>query len=113
MFPINIINMVDNAPIKTGLALLLVSNRGVYIPQNFIEHYDPKQFNITLTGWQKESLSDINSEDYWDAWNDILDNASYTDANGNKFYLHHDGDLWLICYEMLDNATKENLGFYE
>ena len=113
MFPINIISITDNTPIESGLTLLLDSNRGVYIPQNFTEQFDLKQFNITLTEWQKESLSDINNEWYWDAWNSVLDNASYTDVNGNKHFLHHDGDLWLVCYEMLDSETKENLGFYE
>ena len=83
-----------------SIQLLLDDNRGIYIPQNFVDEF------------KLELLSGINAEDvktcqagpehewYWDAWDNILNNASYQE-NGHTFTLHQDGALFGICDELM------------
>jgi hypothetical protein len=93
-----------------SVVFLLSDARGVYIPANFVECFD-------LSTWQ--GLENINLDDlsepengcYWDTWQDVLSNASYTDDKGNVFTLYQDGNLWAICFEKMTNEEKENFGF--
>jgi len=41
----------------------------------------------------------------------ILNNARYTDKNGNVWRLMQDGDLWAYCFELMTDEEKENFGF--
>lgn len=70
----------------------LDSARGVYIPQNFAEAIDVKDW----TGIKVEDLEALlagpDNESYWNAWTDVLDNAETLDGRA----LYQDGDLWLI-----------------
>lgn len=77
--------------------LYLDGNRGVYIPQNFIEctdldclsNVDQQDINTLLQGPEDEW--------YWEAWSNILDNAILTEhRTGKQFNLYQDGDLWLV-----------------
>lgn len=71
----------------------LDSARGVYIPQNFAESIDVKDW----TGIKAEDLDVLRAgpdhKFYWDAWTDVLDRAETLDGR----VLHQDGDLWLIA----------------
>ena len=73
--------------------LFLDSNRGAYIPQHFAESIDVKGW----TGIKAEDLDVLlagpDAEFYWDAWQDVLDNAETLDGR----VLHQDGDLWLVA----------------
>ena len=79
------------------------SSRGIYIPQHFAEtyneeswiHIDQEAINILLIG--------LDDESYWDAWQDILDNAETTCGG----YLHQDGDLWIVWPQLAINAVNE------
>lgn len=71
----------------------LDSARGVYIPQNFAESIDVKD-------WKGIAAQDLDvlragpdHEFYWDVWMDVLDNAETLDG----LVLMQDGDLWLIA----------------
>ena len=33
---------------------------------------------------------------YWEAWDNILNNAEHTDSQGITWRLHQDGDLWEV-----------------
>lgn len=50
-------------------------------------------------------------EFYWESWDEILSHAVHTDANGNKWMLHQDGDLWCYCVELMTDEEKTNFGF--
>lgn len=71
------------------------SARGVYIPQHFaqtirqdaIRNVRPELLDVLAAG--------PDGPDYWEIWQDVVDNASVTDA-GVCYFLHEDGDLWLI-----------------
>lgn len=34
--------------------------------------------------------------DYWEAWDDVLSSASYTDDDGHTWTLYQDGDLFAV-----------------
>ena len=77
------------------IELLLNDSHGIYIPQNFYQNFDLKQWNINQNEYT--DLNDPDSEIYWDSWNDLLSNA-YCILNGKKWHLYQDGDLWAIHY---------------
>lgn len=91
-----------------AIILLLDSHRGTNIPYDFI-----KEFNLDLFEGIERSDVDIIQEApahewYWDAWASIIDQASYTDLSGNKFTLWQDGDLFLICDDLMTDEEYED-----
>ena len=92
-----------------AVVLLLSDTRGVYIPQNFTECCDMDEWHVSEK--DVEYLSNIDNSWYWEAWNDVLEQAYYIDAEGNKFTLYQDGDLWAICFERMTKDEKESFGF--
>ena len=100
--------MIANKPLPP-LALLLDSNRGIFIPQHFVTQFD-------LTKWEGINPSDVNvlksgpeHAHYWEAWDDVTSNATHT-YEGNVWRLHQDGDLWAYCFELMTDEEKTNFG---
>ena len=112
--------MPTNKPLQ-AVTLILDSARGIYIPRDFLASAD------SLPDWdhcQSWGLTTANqaqwiaachpeNESYWDAWAWILDNAQFTDGEGYKYRLHHDGDLFGLCYERMTPEERANFGFDE
>jgi hypothetical protein len=73
------------------VSCFLDSARGIYIPQNFAESIDAKDW----TGIDAEDLDVLRAgpdhTSYWDAWQNVLDSAETKDGA----VLHQDGDLFL------------------
>lgn len=94
-----------------NIELLCDSHHGVYLPSVWCSNTE-NIWNIKQEDW--DYLSDAsNLEDdyyYWDVWNDILNDACYTDKHGVVWTLHQDGDLWAIAYDELSIDEKEELG---
>lgn len=95
----------------SGIEILLDDSRGVYIPQNFAEMFDMKTWgisddtrNILLAGPTSEN------EWYWEAWENVLSNASYIDTAGNKWLLWQEGDLFIHCVELM--TDREYADFF-
>lgn len=100
-----------------AVILILSDARGQYIPSDFVtDQYGQvaedhcKSWGINLDDALLLALGPERGE-YWEDWQYILDNAQYTDENGNVYRLHQDGDLWGICYELMTKEEKRNLGF--
>jgi hypothetical protein len=76
------------------LILFANSAYGVYIPQFFAESIDRGM----VTGISEEEYSILlegpEHEEYWDAWESVLDNARIT-IDGSIYYLYQDMDLWI------------------
>lgn len=88
-----------------AMNLLLSDARGIYIPRDFVEGFDLNKFeNVPHDA---PLLKDPEFEHYWDIWQDVLDNATYTEG-GRTWRLHQDGDLWLICDELMTNEEYSN-----
>ena len=96
-----------------AMSLYADSQRGVYIPKEFAETY-----NRSL--WQGIDKDDIDvlcagpeHEQYWDAWDNVLNNAKVVGDDGYTYILYQDGDLWVICYERITEEDRRNFGFDE
>lgn len=90
-----------------GIELLLDGNRGIYIPKDFVTEMDLSQFS----GISQEDIEICSAPDhewYWEAWDAILQDATYTDKDGYIWTLWQDGDLWLICEELMTSQEKRD-----
>lgn len=109
------------------IELLLDSNRGVYIPQNFFEivleqsniakksnlHKSKKQRWIVPSKnfiWLQSQLMDTDSENYWEAWETVCNCAYFIDKDGKRWTLWQDGDLWAVRE---DHIWSEEGGIWE
>lgn len=92
-----------------SIELLIDGRHGQFIPKIFASDFDLSQFNIELSEYDKEALLDPDHEWYWEAWQTIENNAYLIDDHGNEYTLLLDGDLWLICYELMTDEEKANL----
>lgn len=96
-----------------AVEILLDSARGRYIPRDFVEEISVgEEF-----GWQGiteehiKTLSNPDNEGYWEAWNEVLNNATYVSKCGKEYTLHQDGDLFAICFDELTETQLIDLGF--
>lgn len=84
------LNLPDSAQLFSDSA------RGIYIPQHFAESVNRDM----LTGVSIVDMGILefgpDAQWYWDAWDNVLDNAILTDSNGVKWCLYQDGDLWIV-----------------
>ena len=71
--------------------LLVDSNRGVYVPQQFAQYFDS---NIKEAD-KAVLLAGPDHDDYWDIWDDVLDYCKLEIANV-ECTLHQDSDLWAV-----------------
>jgi hypothetical protein len=92
----------------SGIELLLDDHRGVYIPRDFIDSFDDWE---GINDEDRETLSSPDNEWYWEAWDNVLSNATYTDRYGNVWRLHQDGALFAYCEELMTYEEKIGLGF--
>ena len=85
-----------NTTKKPDVELYASDSHGIYIPQYFAKTIK----RDCLSGVSDADLADLlagpDSDTYWDTWDDVLNSAKITDGNGNTFFLHQDGDLWLV-----------------
>lgn len=93
-----------------GIEILCDSHHGQYIPKIMIKR-------LIDNGWQgitDENVDDCRYPDqewYWEAWNDVVNNANFADENGNVWGLYHNGDLFAVCYDLMTEEEKQN--FFE
>jgi len=91
---------------KNAINLLLDSNRGIYIPQHFVNEFDLPLFGIAEDGEDIKTLrAGPDHQWYWGAWDNILRHAETEDGG----LLHHDGDLWLVYPERMTNEEHQNM----
>ena len=83
---------------KPEPALVLADRHGVYIPQLFCEDITQEEAELLCIDWQDVQTCQAGPEHdwYWEAWDCILQSASFTDKSGTTWTLHQDGDLWEI-----------------
>lgn len=91
--------------------LLIDESHGIYIPAIFIKNFNPEtgNWNYDYESYKKD-LSSPENEFYWETWQDLLDNAKFTDQDNVTYYLYEAGDIWLVP-EGYDN--KEFFEFME
>ena len=84
---------------------------GVYIPKEFAETYDRAAWAGINSDDVRVLCAGPEHEEYWDAWEAVLNSAWATADDGHIYRLHQDGDLWVICYERMTDEEKRNFGF--
>ena len=95
----------------SGVTILLNDSRGVYIPQNFVEIYNPTHWGFAEDDEDIAALrKGPEDEWYWDAWNNVLARAESTDGSGNVWRLSQDGDLFAYCEAYM--TTEEYVNFF-
>jgi len=92
----------------SGIHILLSDSHGVYIPQFFIEEFDPSEWR----GIKAEDLEILRAgpehEFYWETWDDILNNALHIDEDGMQWSLYQDGDLFAVCPDRMTAEEYKN-----
>ena len=92
----------------SGIEILLSDNRGVYIPRDFALYFED------MDGVRAEDMEILKAgpdhEGYWDAWDSITSDASFTDEKGNVWRLYQDGDLFAYCEPLM--TDEEYYGFF-
>lgn len=96
-----------------ALELLLSDSRGIYIPMTFAQEclgYPSNPEN----GWEfSENCAEVllrgpeDNDDYWDAWNAMLDRAIFK-LEGGTWRLYQDGDLWAYNWDWMSVAERVN-----
>jgi len=108
--------LIGEQPKENAVTLLLSDARGQYIPRDLISDDHGQTVNLkNCEIWHiKESdateLLNPENEYYWDTWTDVL-NSAYAVIAGDKYTLHHDGNLWALCLERMTDEECENFGF--
>lgn len=78
--------------------LWLNDARGIYIPRDFAKSFADRAKHVS--GVDDETWAILEAgpdhEHYWDAWQDVEQDAIITDENGVKFTVYQNGDCWLI-----------------
>jgi hypothetical protein len=88
--------------------LWLSDARGVYIPRDFASSFIDRDKHVSgVSADQWAILEDPNHEWYWEAWDEVLNNAVVTDNDGGKYSVHQDGDCWLIPAGMVWDHNNE------
>jgi hypothetical protein len=81
---------------RPDLLLWLSDARGQYIPRDFAESFADRAKSVRgVSDENWDILSDPKHEHYWDAWQDVCDNATVHDGE-IMYRLYQDGDLWLV-----------------
>ena len=92
---------------ECNMELLVNDSEGIYIPHEFAKVWGlPDNF----LNWEevKENIlylqneGSVNQIDYWDRWDEILEDARMTSKTIPEGKLIQDGDLWVVNIRDLD-----------
>lgn len=89
----------------SGIEILVSDHQGIYIPQVFAERFN----------WSGISIDDLktieegpDAEYYWEAWDNILNDAFHNDKDGFTWRLYQDGDLFAWCDQLMTNEEYKD-----
>jgi len=84
--------------------LVISDSHGIYVPRNFIS-FITISATYTITNVEKEAIEIVRSgpdhEHYWDAWDEIERDAIITDDDNLRYFIHMDGDCWIVPVGMI------------
>lgn len=102
----------ETGPVEMVRVLLLSDARGIYIPRDFADGFNHEHWGLTSDEAKKnlEFLKDPEDEWYWEAWNDVMNEAKATDPKTGLVYtLEQDGDLWAVAYVHLKEGIDATI----
>lgn len=90
-----------------AIELLVDDHHGVYVPKVFVTNYD-------MSVWSNVDWDDIETiekgpeaEWYWEAWQDIIDNATYVHKGHTWYLTQQDGGLFAYCEELMTDTERK------
>ena len=93
---------------KPDMMLWLSDHRGQYSPRDFANSFVDRARDVS--GVSDEDWKTLekgpDAEWYWEAWDDVCNDAIITDENGVKYRVWQDGDCWLVP-EGMEWSDKE------
>lgn len=82
--------------------LLIDGGYGIFVPQAFAKGFDLSEWGVSKRDREILEAGPEHPE-YWEAWDDVLGYALYTNAEGT-WRLEQDGDLWAVKLEDISDA---------
>jgi len=94
---------------KPEMMLWLSDSRGVYIPKAFADSFIDRSKHVSgVDAGQWETLeAGPDHQEYWETWQEVCDSAVITDENGHEYFIHQDGDCWLVPKGMEWNEDSD------
>jgi len=92
---------------NSNVEFLLDGNRGIYLPQDFAQNFNLSDWNINDPELEETLLAGPEEENYWEAWDEVLDNAYMEDDAGMTWRLFQQQDLFMYN----DNADLDELQY--
>ena len=91
-----------------NVIVLIDECHGINIPKKFVTDFDLSWWDMTQCDNNSTAIcNNPDHPDYWEAWQDILDNATFIGCDGRVYHLYQDGTLLAICYDAVDAALGE------
>jgi hypothetical protein len=92
----------------TNSSLLILDAHGIYIPKLFVENYAAKYLiNKEELLEDLAELGNPENENYWNAWENVIDEAILKDDEGRICNLWQDGDLWAIPIDEFNEIPEQ------
>lgn len=79
--------------------LVADSHHGIYIPKLVAEEIITGYLKVKNKEdilWELSELGDPENENYWEAWEDLMNQVILTGLKGKEYYLYQDEDVWAI-----------------
>lgn len=95
----------------SGIILFVDSHHGAYIPKVFVEMIN-RDYWQPISDYDEKILMagpDVDDScEYWEVWHKFIDGSQFlTDQDGHKWFLHQDGDVFLMCEEKMTDQEKQ------
>lgn len=71
---------------------------GIYVPQCFAERFSMDKWHVTPED-ADILMAGPDHEYYWDAWDDVLNNAYFITDDDRTLMLYQDGDLFAYDHD--------------
>ena len=89
---------------EEALMLMCNSHHGIYIPNLFFkQNIEPMKIWCDTNGFNFEDYRPLNNpdnEDYWEAWEQLLNDYWFDHPFYGKCILYHNEDLWAYPEDM-------------
>lgn len=94
---------------KPDMLLWLSDARGVYIPRDFATSFVDRAKHVSGVSADDWAVLEAGPDHdlYWDVWTSVCDKARVTDEHGTVFFVHQEGDCWLVPVGMEWSETNE------
>ena len=90
---------MNQGNINENAILLADSHHGIYIPKLIAEEIISGNIKVKNREEILSALAELGNpenEFYWEAWEELCDNAVLLGKTGEEFYIYQDDDVWAI-----------------